>query len=155
MRYFILTLLLLTSTQALAKDDQWLCTEASSIRRGDDIAACGIGHGPDEASARAVAFAQAREEYHRICDLSEECREAPVEANPGRTTCSKDGHGVKCYRMVTFTPQIESKATKQRRKVANALGSAFQALGQSMQQSAHRTSCTSNRIGAMTFTRCN
>ena len=85
-------------------DDEWICTEASSIRRGDDIAACGIGYGRHESDARAMAFKHAKEEYQRICDLSSDCRGADIYATPGRTSCSLTRDGYRCYRMVTFTP---------------------------------------------------
>jgi len=88
-------------------DDAWICKEESSIRRGHEIAACGIGRGKTEAEARLSAFDQAKAEFDRICALSADCMGRRIVVTPARTTCAANDD-FKCYRMVVFA--IQDKA---------------------------------------------
>ncbi len=93
-----LLLLLTFAIPAFAATD-WLCTEEASQRKGNAIYACGIGDGRDENEARSKAFLNAKAEFARICDASDDCRGHRVSAEPARTACE----GLRCYRLVVFT----------------------------------------------------
>lgn len=95
-------LFLIWSVGAFAKE-QWICTEQSSQRDGNVIAACGIGSGQDENEARLSAFDNSKSEFKRVCDASDDCKGRAISAEPQRTTCEKNGTSFKCYRMITFT----------------------------------------------------
>lgn len=85
-------------------NEQWICTEASSQRQGNDILACGIGLGKTENDARLNAFDNAKTEFQRICSSSDDCKNHSITAEPKRTTCDADKNGkIKCYRMIDFT----------------------------------------------------
>lgn len=87
-----------TSTQA-----GWLCQEAASIRDGRILTACGIGHGDDEAKARANALETAYKELDAICDRSVDCKDKELYIEPIRNECMIEGKQYKCYRGITAT----------------------------------------------------
>lgn len=97
-----LLLIALFNTSNASATDEWLCTQESSQRRSNAILSCGIGIAKDEAGARAVAFRKATEEFHRVCDISEDCKDHLFQVVPQRTTCELIGSNQKCYRLVTF-----------------------------------------------------
>lgn len=98
--------LLCVSSGKAAVADEWLCTEESSQRRGNQILSCGIGIGLDESSARSSALANARTEFSSVCASSSDCRDHAVAVTPKRTTCEKIGKkgtgGYKCYRLLSY-----------------------------------------------------
>lgn len=98
----ILTLLSLLISSSHASD-QWLCKEESSQIRGSTIAACGVGSGITEDEARSLAFNAAKQEFKRVCDLSEHCHYHKIDVEPKRTTCESFNNETKCYRLVLFT----------------------------------------------------
>ena len=111
----LLTLLLLFwSTDAWTSD--WLCTEESSQRSGNEVQSCGVGIAATEDQARIKAFDNARIEFNRICQASDDCRGHQVSVKPRRTSCAANDQGIKCYRLLEFTinqdrpnpPQVKS-----------------------------------------------
>lgn len=95
-------LMLLVSTSAFAKEE-WLCTEASSQRRGNSILACGVGEGRDESQARTKALDNSKQEFTKLCELSDDCKNHLITVQPERTTCEKDKRNYRCYRLIVFT----------------------------------------------------
>jgi len=103
-------LIFILGTMAAASD-QWLCTEAASQRYGNVISSCGIGVGNDENSARLAAFDNAKIEFQRICENSDDCRDHQINIEPKRTACQDKGGHYKCYRMVEFSIKDEKPIT--------------------------------------------
>lgn len=101
-------LLFLLADNSFAKSE-WLCTEASSQRRGDSIYSCGIGSGKDENEARLNAFDNSKKEFNRICDSSDDCKGHEISVNPERTACEKGTNTFKCYRLIVFTINEKAK----------------------------------------------
>lgn len=84
--------------------DEWFCTDESAKRSGNVISVCGVGDGLDEGAARHRALGNALTEFHTLCDLSADCAEHKLSAEPKRTTCSTKPNGlIKCYRLVEVT----------------------------------------------------
>lgn len=94
--------LLLFAIDSPARED-WLCTEASSQRRGDSIYSCGIGSGKDENTARLNAFDNSKREFTKICDASDDCKGHEISVKPERTACDENAGQVKCYRLIVFS----------------------------------------------------
>lgn len=94
----------------MASED-WLCKDEASQRIGNVIKACGIGMGTDEARARSESFEQARFEFSKICNASDDCHWHKVSVIPGRTTCEKADDVYTCYRLVNFmvSPDLNEK----------------------------------------------
>jgi len=90
--------------------DSWFCTTQASKIQNASVVSCGIGIGQDEATARAKALANAKEEFDFICHASDGCLDRNVSVSPGRTSCEGNHGLVKCYRMVTFTIGEKNKA---------------------------------------------
>jgi hypothetical protein len=82
---------------------KWLCHEASSLREGNTITACGIGLAKIEADARANALKRAYEELDSICNRSIDCKDKELFIEPLRNECLAEDDGYKCYRGVTAT----------------------------------------------------
>lgn len=99
--------LLLLAQPTLA--DAWLCTEASSQRRGSSVYSCGVGIGKDENAARLNAFDNAKSEFKRICSASDDCKGHNITVSPERTSCDKNSDSYKCYRLIVFTIGEPSK----------------------------------------------
>lgn len=95
-------------TSSFAKDE-WLCVEASSQRIGSEIQACGIGNGKDENSARLNAFDNARAEFTKLCEASDDCNGHEIVVEPKRTSCERVNESYKCYRMLAFTIKDKRK----------------------------------------------
>ena len=108
--FFYLSLLL--TGELSQASDSWLCTEASSLRTGNQVRTCGIGSGKSEAEARDAAFTQAKTEFDRICSASDDCRGYKVNLEPGRTTCNSTGGQIQCHRLLVFHIQ-EDKLSKE------------------------------------------
>jgi hypothetical protein len=106
-RICLILMILMTAVMALkvwAEDNNsWVCTEQASQVHGSEIYACGIGIGKTENDARAQAFDNAKAEYERVCNASDNCRGRQVKADPRRLTCEPAGAAIKCYRMVVFS----------------------------------------------------
>lgn len=101
MRLLLLKTLILFSSFAHAQD--WLCKEASSFRTGNTILACGIGTGSSLEDARSNALRNAKQEFHQVCNASEDCRSKDHRANAKRTDCSKKSETeYTCYRAIEF-----------------------------------------------------
>src|SRR5713101_740046 len=100
---FLLILANVISRCCLAGD--WLCTQEASQRRGDSILACGIGIGRDENSARSAAFENAKAEFMRLCNLSEDCRWHKFNVTPSRTDCEEKDGLISCQRLLSFEIQ--------------------------------------------------
>jgi hypothetical protein len=83
--------------------EEWLCTEEASQIQDGAVLACGIGEGSDENGARVKAFENARAEFIRVCDLSDNCKGYQVNVEPKRTSCEGLSKGYKCYRLLAFT----------------------------------------------------
>lgn len=94
--------LILTVSMAHAAES-WLCTSESSQVIGDQVRACGVGHGPDEDAARASALTSAKAEFQGLCNASSDCPSRAVTVEPKRTTCEQSGKGWKCFRLLVFT----------------------------------------------------
>jgi hypothetical protein len=79
--------------------DEWLCREASSVRQGDILIACGVGVGAYEAHARQEALRHAYYEMKQICRMSSSCNSETLDVRPLRTDCKRwKEKGYKCYR---------------------------------------------------------
>lgn len=83
----------------VAEADDWLCKEESSLRRGNQVYACGVGQGRTEDEARTNAFKAAASEFDRICEASSDCQDHNITVTPQRTTCE----GNTCHRLLVFT----------------------------------------------------
>ncbi len=82
---------------------EWFCEEVASQRDGNIIKACGIGESATEASARSLAFENAKKEFDRICNASADCNGHQSIADPKRTSCKQTpGKNVVCHRLVSF-----------------------------------------------------
>jgi hypothetical protein len=82
---------------------EWLCEEASSVRTGDEVLACGVGEGPTEEVARNKALVAAQLEFMEICGSSDDCKGRKSTSVPLRTTCTTPAPGtVKCYRGLRY-----------------------------------------------------
>lgn len=107
MRTTLLIVLIMLVTQNVLASDDWLCKTESSQRVENTINACGLAIAPDENTARAEAFDNARSEFDRICKASSDCTSNAITVTPQRTTCENTDDGVKCYRMVSFVIQVD------------------------------------------------
>ena len=101
--------LLWLPSQILAADSAWLCTEESSQRRDNTVLGCGVATGDDENEARSKAFDNARTEFKKICDASDDCRGHETSVTPKRTSCDEIAGKMgqmeskyRCYRLVAF-----------------------------------------------------
>lgn len=99
MIHLILLVALFTGT---ASADDWICKSQSSVQRGTTVLACGIGEAETEAEARKSADENAIDQFRRVCDASDTCRNRQVSSNPGRTECEAGKDTVRCYRALTF-----------------------------------------------------
>lgn len=80
----------------------WFCEESSSERKGGSIYACGIGEDRLEAEARSKALDDSKREFSKLFSGS-------AELIPMRVSCDKTSHGFKCFRMIEFHLNAESK----------------------------------------------
>jgi hypothetical protein len=87
----------------------WLCQEEASQRHDNEIYSCGIGTGDDENSARLNAFDNAKKEFQKICELSDDCNGRQISVWPQRTACEKKGRKYQCHRLVVFGVQSATK----------------------------------------------
>jgi len=84
--------------------EEWICSQESSVRRGNEYLACGVAVAPTENLARRKALLNAKQEFHEICSESKDCRSRKKDAEPLRTTCRKLSEGqIKCFRGVRYT----------------------------------------------------
>lgn len=98
------------STVAYAGD--WLCEEASSVRRGSEILVCGVGEGPTEDVARNKALVAAQLEFFELCGSSDDCKNHKTISSPLRTSCSPlPQGGVRCYRGLSYEITAEQQST--------------------------------------------
>lgn len=110
----ILLFLLMTSSTLASAKDEWLCTEESSQIQNGTLLACGVGLGKDENEARSKAFENARAEFIRVCDASDDCKEHKVTVEPKRTTCERSSkESYKCYRLLAFTISADLAMTRE------------------------------------------
>lgn len=99
------------SLSAFAKED-WLCVQESSQVQNGEVFACGVGEGKDENAARSSAFENARAEFLRVCNSSDDCKGHKVSVEPKRTTCERNSkESYKCYRMVVFAIEDKGNGT--------------------------------------------
>ncbi len=100
-----LVISIVVSNSTFAKGmPEWLCTQESSERRGQDIVACGVGVAPTENEARLSAFDGAETEFKRICTASADCNSTQSIVIPKRTTCEVKEDGLfECRRLVIFS----------------------------------------------------
>ena len=99
----VLKMLILILGSQLAIADDWICKEASSIRTGSTILACGVGTANSLEDARSNALRNAKQEFHQVCNASEDCRSKDHTANSKRTDCSKKSETeYTCYRAIEF-----------------------------------------------------
>ncbi len=87
---------------ASAAHAQWLCRDASSIRSGQTITACGVGQSQSLEDARSKSRESAIEEFKRICNESADCFEFDYTINPKRTDCEIKSNIHTCYRALDF-----------------------------------------------------
>lgn len=106
-------MLLFSAISFATASESWLCTEESSQTQGQQIFACGVGHGEDEDQARAKAFDSAKAEFRRLCDVSTACKGLAVKVEPKRTTCEEGSQGWKCYRLLVFEVVREQDTPEQ------------------------------------------
>lgn len=105
----ILFILIIFSSLCSFAKEAWMCTEDSSQLKGTSYYICGVGEAHTETEARKAALINASDEYHTLCELSHDCNTHHTQVDPQRTTCSKDGDGWKCYRLVVFIMGEEIK----------------------------------------------
>lgn len=111
MRLLLLKTLIFVLGPQLAIADDWLCKEASSVRNGNTFLTCGVSSAPSLEDARANALRRAKEEFHAVCNSSEDCRIRDFIITPKRTDCKTDSSGQHtCYRA------LEIQTTDQERK---------------------------------------
>jgi hypothetical protein len=90
------------SLLTLSAHADWLCKEASSTRSEHIITTCGVGSSNTLEEARSKSRESAIEEFKRLCQLSDDCRENDYRVTPMRTDCElKDGSQT-CYRALEF-----------------------------------------------------
>lgn len=94
-------LIMFVGNSALAGEN-WLCKEATSVRRGSDIEACGVATSADLNVAKNMAFDNAKSEFNKICGSSEDCYGRDISVNPKRTTCDTFNGAYTCYRLLEF-----------------------------------------------------
>lgn len=95
MKYLIFFIMSISQVQAA----DWFCSEESSERNGNTISACGIASHPDEATARNMAFHNARIEFENICKSSADCVAHYITMKPKRTDCHLHDGVYKCSRL--------------------------------------------------------
>lgn len=98
----------------------WLCQEEASQRHGNEIYACGIGAGKDENDARLDAFDNAKKEFERICQISDDCKGRMISVRPQRTACEQKPKNYSCHRLVVFEIQERGAASIGSRNVTSA-----------------------------------
>jgi hypothetical protein len=97
----LLLLVVLIATPPVAAGENWLCVEAGTVWRGDQIVSCGVGEAAREADARAEALDDAYRELRVVCANSARCRGRALDAVPLRTDCREPEPGrYVCYRGV-------------------------------------------------------
>jgi len=94
---------------AIAQETDWYCKEVSTERQGNLFKTCGVGVAIEEGEARVRALENARKEFVSVCQLSADCKDKPIIAEPQRTSCEKSEGKYHCYRLVNF--QISSKGS--------------------------------------------
>ena len=77
---FVLALLFLPLSNALA--DEWFCKDESAQRIANIVKTCGIGEGHYEAHARALALKHAKQEFERLCSISDDVKGTRSPWNP-------------------------------------------------------------------------
>lgn len=97
----ILLLMVLWDTESHA-EETWLCRDASSVKHGSTITACGVAESQDLNDARNQARDHAITEFHTICDASADCRDFDYNVIPKRTECQLKGSEQVCYRAIDF-----------------------------------------------------
>lgn len=94
-------ILVMLANSALAGEN-WLCKEATSVRRGNDIEACGVATSTDLNKAKNMAFDNAKSEFNKVCGSSGDCYGHQISVNPKRTTCDTFNGAYTCYRLLEF-----------------------------------------------------
>lgn len=94
-------ILVMLANSALASE-HWLCKEATSLRRGNDIEACGVATNADLSIAKNLAFDNAKSEFNKVCGNSADCYGHQISVNPKRTTCDTFNGAYTCYRLLEF-----------------------------------------------------
>ncbi len=98
----LLVTLILASNSA--KAEEWLCTEAASVKQGDSVLVCGVATADDEGDAREQALQRAQREFQLLCNGSDDCRGRPTSVEPLRNSCEKTSDGkVQCYRGLRYS----------------------------------------------------
>ena len=97
----LLSILLLLGP-AQSYGDDWLCTEAAAQKRGKAIVTCGIGEAATEAEARSLALANAKKEFHSLCD-EDDCKNHEVSLTPLRNECKTlKNDRIQCRRALEY-----------------------------------------------------
>src|SRR5271154_1053759 len=94
----LFTFLIFFPNSSAFASDAWICQEAASIKDGNEVLACGVGEGENEAQARIDALEKAKAEFNEICDQSVDCRGRETVVTPLRNTCEILPNVVRCYR---------------------------------------------------------
>ena len=108
----VLSATLLHLRPVAAEAGEWLCEEASSVRRGSEILVCGLGEGPTEDVARNKALVAAQLEFFELCGSSDDCKNHKAISSPLRTSCAPTASGgVHCYRGLSYQITQEEQST--------------------------------------------
>lgn len=102
---FVVGAIILFFNDPKAHADDWLCKSQASIERGGSLYSCGVATAPTEDAARARAFQNAQAEFASVCRATDGCAGKSFLVHPERTECDKTSDGIKCYRLVIYTPE--------------------------------------------------
>lgn len=97
-----IVILILSIHSLVQASEEWLCREASSIKIGRTITACGVGRAQSLEEARVNSREGAIEEFKRVCQLSVDCSAYDYTIVPKRTDCELKGQNHICYRALDF-----------------------------------------------------
>src|SRR5690606_4370000 len=97
-----LLVLAVVSFFTISAHSEWLCREASSIRNGNTIEACGVGYDLDLQASKNQARESAISEFDRICSNDSFCNHHEVNVHPKRTECVRESSHFRCFRAIDF-----------------------------------------------------
>ena len=127
---FLIILQFIAFSISLHAESAWICEEASSIREGHSIIACGIGEDKSLEEARRKSRESAIEEFNRICNISNDCFDFENVVIPLRTNCTSSKEKFICFRGIRFditnfrksassnnTSLLDSEVLKKRKEI--------------------------------------
>lgn len=93
----------------------WYCDQVASawVQEGKILSSCGYGTGPDENTAKTVAFENAKIEFKKVCSKETSCSNRVVNIDPQRSDCKKTEDGVECRRLFYFHITSEYREVKE------------------------------------------